>query len=35
MRSTREPAAPVIDQDVAAVQGGAAYVSDSARRLAP
>jgi SRSO17 transposase len=30
-----EPSAPVVDQDVSAVQGGAAYVTDLERRLAP
>jgi SRSO17 transposase len=35
MMSTMEPAAPVVDQDVSAVQGGAAYLSDIERRLAP
>jgi SRSO17 transposase len=35
MISTMEPDAPAVDQDVAAVQGGAAYVADIERRLAP
>jgi SRSO17 transposase len=35
MMSTMAPCAPVVDQDVSAVQGGAAYLSDIARRLAP
>jgi SRSO17 transposase len=35
MMSTMDPCAPVVDQDVSAVQGGAAYLSDIARRLAP
>jgi SRSO17 transposase len=35
MMSTMEPSAPVVDQDVSAVQGGAAYLSDIERRLAP
>src|SRR5262245_48579717 len=35
MMSTMDPWAPVVDQDVSAVQGGAAYLSDSERRLAP
>jgi SRSO17 transposase len=35
MMSTMEPAAPVVAQDVSAVQGGAAYLSDIERRLAP
>jgi SRSO17 transposase len=35
MMSTMEPSAPVVDQDVSAVQGGAAYMSDLERRLAP
>jgi SRSO17 transposase len=35
MRSTMAPFAPVVDQDVSAVQGGAAYLSDIERRLAP
>jgi SRSO17 transposase len=35
MMSTMEPWAPLIDQDVAAVQGGAAYLWDIERRLAP
>src|SRR5918994_4729084 len=32
---TTEPAAPPLDQDVPAVQGGAAYLTDIERRLAP
>src|ERR671910_3439863 len=32
---TTEPAAPPLDQDVPAVQGGAAYLADIERRLAP
>jgi SRSO17 transposase len=35
MMSTREPSAPVVDQAVSAVQGGAAYMNDIERRLAP
>ena len=35
MMSTMDPSAPVVDQDVSAVQGGAAYLSDIERRLAP
>jgi SRSO17 transposase len=35
MMSTRAPGAPVVDQDVSTVQGGAAYLRDSERRLAP
>src|SRR2546430_13799120 len=35
MMSTMEPSAPVVDQDVSAVRGGAAYLSDIERRLAP
>jgi DDE superfamily endonuclease len=35
MMSTMDPCAPVVDQDVSAVQGGAAYLSDIERRLAP
>jgi SRSO17 transposase len=35
MMSTMAPSAPVVDQDVAAVQGGAAYLTDIERRLAP
>jgi SRSO17 transposase len=33
--STMEPFAPDVDQDIAAVQEGAAYLSDIERRLAP
>jgi SRSO17 transposase len=33
--SKMEPFAPSVDQDVAAVQGGAAYLTDIERRLAP
>src|SRR5262244_1163094 len=32
---TMEPDTPLMDQDVAAVQGGVAYLSDVERRLAP
>jgi SRSO17 transposase len=35
MIPTMDPGAPVVDQDVSAVQGGAAYLSDIERRLAP
>jgi SRSO17 transposase len=35
MISTMAPSAPVVDQDVSAVQGGAAYMTDIERRLAP
>lgn len=35
MMSTLEPSAPVVDPDISAVQGGAAYMSDIERRLAP
>lgn len=35
MMSTMEPDALVVDQDISAVQGGAAYLSDIERRLAP
>jgi SRSO17 transposase len=35
MMSTMEPSVPVVDQDVCAVQGGAAYLADIERRLAP
>jgi SRSO17 transposase len=35
MMSTMEPDTPVVDQDISAVQGGAAYLSDIERRLAP
>jgi SRSO17 transposase len=35
MRSTMEPAALIVDQDVSTVQGGAAYMTDIERRLAP
>jgi SRSO17 transposase len=35
MMSTMEPSASTRDQDVLAVQGGAAYLRDLARRLAP
>jgi len=35
MIPTMEPGAPVVDQDVSAIQGGAAYGSDLERRLAP
>src|SRR6267142_1299855 len=35
MMSTMEPCAPVMDRDVSAVQGGAAYLTDIERRLAP
>lgn len=35
MMSTLEPSAPVVDPDISAVQGGAAYMSDLERRLAP
>lgn len=35
MMSTRAPSAPAVDQDVSAVQGGAAYMTDIERRLAP
>jgi SRSO17 transposase len=35
MMSTMEPSAPVVDQDGSTVQGGAAYMTDIARRLAP
>jgi SRSO17 transposase len=35
MIPTMEPGAPVADQDVSAVQGGAAYLTDIERRLAP
>jgi SRSO17 transposase len=35
MMSMREPYAPYVDQDASAVQGGAAYLSDLERRLAP
>jgi SRSO17 transposase len=35
MMSTMDPWAPVVDQDVSAVQGGAADLSDIERRLAP
>ena len=30
-----EPWAPCVDEDVSAVQGGAAYLTDIERRLAP
>jgi SRSO17 transposase len=33
--ATMDPSAPVVDQDVSAVQGGAAYLRAIARRLAP
>jgi SRSO17 transposase len=33
--SKKAPFAPSVDQDIAAVQGGAAYLSDIERRLAP
>ena len=33
--ATRERSAGPVDQDVTAVQGGAAYLSDLERRLAP
>src|SRR5919112_1262473 len=33
--SKREPIAPSMDQDIAAVLGGAAYLHDIERRLAP
>ena len=32
---TTAPAAPPLDQDIPAVQGGAAYLADIERRLAP
>jgi hypothetical protein len=35
MMLTEEPSAPPLDQDVSAAQGGAAYVTDIERRLAP
>jgi SRSO17 transposase len=35
MMSTMAPSAPVVHQDVSAVQGGAAYMTDIERRLAP
>jgi SRSO17 transposase len=35
MRLTMELCAPAMDQDVSAVQGGAAYMTDMERRLAP
>ena len=35
MMLTTEPTAPPLDQDVPVVQGGAAYVADIERRLAP
>jgi DDE superfamily endonuclease len=35
MIRTTAPAAPPLDQDVPAVQGGAAYLADIERRLAP
>jgi SRSO17 transposase len=35
MMSTMDPCAPVVDQDVSAVRGGAAYLRDIERRLAP
>jgi SRSO17 transposase len=35
MMPTMEPCAPLVDQDVSAVQGGAAYLTDIERRLAP
>jgi SRSO17 transposase len=35
MMSTMARSAPVVDQDVSAVQGGAAYMTDIERRLAP
>jgi len=35
MMSTIAPSAPVVDHDVSAVQGGAAYMTDIERRLAP
>jgi hypothetical protein len=35
MMSTMQSDAPVVDQDISAVQGGAAYMSDIERRLAP
>src|SRR5919106_6993328 len=35
MMLTTEPAAPPLDQDVPVVQGGAAYLADIERRLAP
>ena len=35
MMSTMEPSAPVVDQDVSTVQGGAAYMTEIERRLAP
>jgi hypothetical protein len=35
MMLTTEPAAPSLDHDVPVVQGGAAYLADIERRLAP
>jgi SRSO17 transposase len=35
MMPTKEPPTPSVDQDTAAVQGGAAYLADVERRLAP
>jgi hypothetical protein len=35
MMSTMAPSAPVVDQDVSAVQGGAGDLRDIERRLAP
>jgi SRSO17 transposase len=35
MMSMMEPYAPCVDQDIAAVHGGVAYLSDIERRLAP
>jgi hypothetical protein len=35
MMSTMAPCAPLMAQDVSAVQGGAAYLRDVERRLAP
>jgi SRSO17 transposase len=35
MMLTREPSAPAVDRDLAAVQGGAAYLPDIAHRLPP
>ena len=35
MMSTMEPSAPGVDQDVSTIHGGAAYMTDIERRLAP
>lgn len=35
MRPTNEPTAPALGEDVSAIQGGAAYLTDIERRLAP